>query len=41
MLTRLLLLQLRDGASDERVVDDLYYDLRFRCAKQSSAHSLT
>jgi hypothetical protein len=30
MLTRLLLLQLRDGASDERVVDDLYYDLRFR-----------
>jgi hypothetical protein len=30
MLTRLLLLQLRDGTSDERIVDDLYYDLRFR-----------
>ena len=25
-LTRLLLLQLRDGAGDERIVDDLYYD---------------
>jgi len=30
MLTRLLLLQLRDGTSDERIVDDLYYDLRVR-----------
>jgi len=30
MLTRLLLLQLRDGTSDERMVDDLYYDLRVR-----------
>jgi len=29
-LTRLLLLQLRDGTSDERIVDDLYYDLRVR-----------
>ena len=30
MLTRLLLLQVRDGVSDERIVDDLYYDLRVR-----------
>jgi transposase len=30
VLTRLLLLQLRDGMSDERIVDDLYYDLRVR-----------
>jgi hypothetical protein len=30
VLTRLLLLQLRDGTSDERIVDDLYYDLRVR-----------
>jgi len=30
MLTRLLLLQLRDRTSDERIVDDLYYDLRVR-----------
>ena len=30
VLTRLLLVQLRDGTSDERVVDDLYYDLRVR-----------
>lgn len=30
VLTRLLLLQLRDGASDEGIVDDLYYDLRMR-----------
>ena len=30
VLTRLLLLQLRDGMSDERIVDELYYDLRFR-----------
>jgi len=30
VLTRLLLLQLRDGTSDERMVDDLYYDLRVR-----------
>jgi len=29
-LTRLLLLQLRDGAGDERIVDDLYYDMRVR-----------
>ncbi len=30
VLTRLLLLQLRDGMSDEKIVDDLYYDLRVR-----------
>lgn len=30
VLTRLLLLQLRDGMSDERIVEDLYYDLRVR-----------
>jgi transposase len=30
VLTRLLLLQMRDGMSDERIVDDLYYDLRVR-----------
>lgn len=30
VLTRLLLLQLRDGTSDERIVEDLYYDLRVR-----------
>lgn len=30
MLTRLLLLQLRDGTSDERIVEDLYYDMRVR-----------
>ena len=30
VLTRLLLLELRDGTSDERIVDDLYYDLRVR-----------
>lgn len=30
MLTRLLLLQLKDGVSDEKIVDDLYYDLRVR-----------
>jgi hypothetical protein len=30
VLTRLLLLQLKDGASDEKIVDDLYYDLRIR-----------
>jgi len=29
-LTRLLLLQLRDGASDEKIVNDLFYDLRVR-----------
>lgn len=29
-LTRLLLLQLRDGVSDEKIVDDLYYDMRVR-----------
>ncbi len=30
MLTRLLLLQLRDGMGDEKMVDDLYYDMRVR-----------
>lgn len=30
LLTRLLLLQLRDGTSDEKMVDDLYYDMRVR-----------
>jgi hypothetical protein len=30
VLTRLLILQLRDGMSDEKIVDDLYYDLRVR-----------
>lgn len=29
-LTRLLLLQLRDGVGDEKIVDDLYYDMRVR-----------
>jgi len=30
VLTRLLLLQLREGVGDEKIVDDLYYDMRVR-----------